>query len=45
MMKRNPNLLAFPGACPGIAKTGKIDADQVEKRYEQYTRERGGLPP
>jgi len=26
-------------------KTGKPDADQVEKEHEQYTGERGGLPP
>ncbi|MCP5053114.1 MAG: hypothetical protein GY940_38460, partial [bacterium] len=34
-----------PGARPGIAKMGKPGADQVEKGHEQYTRERGGLPP
>jgi hypothetical protein len=45
MMKKEPNLITFPGDCPGIAKTGTMDADQIEKSYEQYTREQGGLPP
>jgi hypothetical protein len=28
-----------------VLKTGKPDAEQAETGHEQYTRERGGLPP